>query len=209
MKQKTFYLESLGCAKNTVDSDSMSALMQQAGYRAVAKPSQAEVLIVNTCGFIAAAREESFGVLRELAEQKRPGQKLIAAGCLTERYRQAVVEQVPGIDGILSTRRWMDILEIVEKLQQRAQPCPLPAAGSTGSQPGRKRCPAGCRSGQQCLSQDRRWLPARLCFLRHSADQGTGGQPDSRRHPGRSSQPGCWWHPRTDLDRPGYNRLRL
>ena len=72
---------------------------------------------MNTCGFIAAAREESFGVLRELAEQKRPGQKLIAAGCLTERYRQAVVEQVPGIDGILSTRRWMDILEIVEKLR--------------------------------------------------------------------------------------------
>ncbi len=117
MKKKTFYLESLGCAKNTVDSDSMSELMQQAGYRAVAKPSQAEVLIVNTCGFIAAAREESFGVLRELVEQKRPGQKLIAAGCLTERYRQAVVEQVPGIDGILSTRRWMDILEVVEKLQ--------------------------------------------------------------------------------------------
>jgi ribosomal protein S12 methylthiotransferase len=117
MKQKTFYLESLGCAKNTVDSDSMSALLHQAGYRAVPKPSQAEVLIVNTCGFIAAAREESFDVLRELAEQKRPGQKLIAAGCLTERYRQAVVEQVPGIDGILSTRRWMDILEIVEKLR--------------------------------------------------------------------------------------------
>ena len=117
MKQKTFFLESLGCAKNTVDSDSMSALLQQAGYRAVAKPSQAEVLIVNTCGFIAAAREESYDVLRELAEKKHPGQKLIAAGCLTERYRQAVVEQVPGIDGILSTRRWMDILEIVEKLR--------------------------------------------------------------------------------------------
>jgi ribosomal protein S12 methylthiotransferase len=117
MKLRTFYLESLGCAKNTVDSESMTAVMQKAGYRLVARPSQAEFLIVNTCGFIEAAREESYGVLHELAKNKRPQQKLIAAGCLTERYRQAVVERVPGIDGILSTRRWMDILEIVEKVQ--------------------------------------------------------------------------------------------
>jgi ribosomal protein S12 methylthiotransferase len=117
MKEKTFYLESLGCAKNTVDSESMAALMQNAGYRPVKKPAQARVLIVNTCGFIAAAREESYGVLKELAGKKSPGQMLIAAGCLTERYRQEVVERVPGIDGILGTRRWMDILEVVDHLQ--------------------------------------------------------------------------------------------
>ena len=118
MKEKTFYLESLGCAKNTVDSESMAALMQNAGYRPVKKPAQARVLIVNTCGFISAAREESYGVLKELAGNKSPGQILIAAGCLTERYRQEVVERVPGIDGILGTRRWMDILEVVDHLQE-------------------------------------------------------------------------------------------
>jgi ribosomal protein S12 methylthiotransferase len=118
MKDRTFYIESLGCAKNTVDSESMVALLQGSGYRLVRKPARAKILIVNTCGFIAAAREESYGVLKELAEHKLPGQKLIAAGCLTERYRQAVVEQVPGLDGILGTRRWMDILEVVDALQE-------------------------------------------------------------------------------------------
>lgn len=117
MKTKTYYLESLGCAKNTVDSESMSALLQQGDWRPVSKPGQAEVLIVNTCGFIAAARDESYSVLKELAEKKREGQWLIAAGCLTERYRQEVATRVPGVDGILGTRRWMDILDVVEGLQ--------------------------------------------------------------------------------------------
>ncbi|MGB8253477.1 MAG: hypothetical protein WCF08_09685, partial [Anaerolineaceae bacterium] len=117
MREKTFYLESLGCAKNTVDSESMSALLQQAGYRPVRKPEQAEVLIVNTCGFIAAARDESYGVLKELADKKHTGQWLIAAGCLTERYRQEVAARVPAVDGILGTRRWMDILDVVESLR--------------------------------------------------------------------------------------------
>ncbi len=118
MRAKTYYLESLGCAKNTVDSESMSALLQQAGYRPVDKPALAEVLIVNTCGFIAAAREESYAVLSELAAGKKSGQWLIAAGCLTERYRQEVAARVPGIDGILGTRRWMDILDVVEALRR-------------------------------------------------------------------------------------------
>lgn len=118
MKSKTFYIESLGCAKNSVDSDSMKALLLRAGYRSVDKPQQAEVLIVNTCGFIAAARDESYAVLKEMADNKHPGQWLIAAGCLTERYRQEVAERVPGVDGILGTRRWMDILDVVEALRQ-------------------------------------------------------------------------------------------
>jgi ribosomal protein S12 methylthiotransferase len=116
-KEKSFYLVSLGCAKNTVDSDSMAALLEEQGYYAVEKPFQAQVLIVNTCGFIQAAREESYDTLRDLAQKKKPGQFLIAAGCLTERYRQAVVEKVPGIDGILGTRRWMDIIEVIQKLR--------------------------------------------------------------------------------------------
>ena len=117
MDKKTFYLVSLGCAKNTVDSDSMAVLLQNEGYSAVEKPSQAGVMIVNTCGFIGPARQESFDVLNELSRKKRKGQVLIAAGCLTERYRQLVVEQVHGIDGILGTRRWMDIVEVVQELR--------------------------------------------------------------------------------------------
>jgi ribosomal protein S12 methylthiotransferase len=124
MKNKTFYLASLGCAKNTVDSDSMAALLHTDGYTPVDKPNRADVLIVNTCGFIQPAREESLKVLRQLAKNKKTGQVLIAAGCLTERYRQQIAEQVSGIDGILGTRRWMDILDVIHAIRP-GQPQPL------------------------------------------------------------------------------------
>lgn len=120
MKTNTYYLVSLGCAKNTVDSTSMAALLEEAGYAPVEKSSQASVLIVNTCGFIQQARDESIAELRSLASKKKNGQILIAAGCMTERYRRQVVEQVPGIDGILGTRRWMDIIEVVQQTRQSA-----------------------------------------------------------------------------------------
>lgn len=117
LTQKSFYLVSLGCAKNSVDSESMATLMQESGYTAVEKPNRASVLIVNTCGFIAPARQESYDVLNELAENKKPGQVLIAAGCLTERYRKEIIDHVPGVDGILGTRRWMDIVDVVQTLR--------------------------------------------------------------------------------------------
>ena len=111
-----YYLLSLGCCKNTVDSEGMSRLLQQAGHAPVEQPAAADVLIVNTCGFIDIAREESYEALRELAEGQRPGQLLIAAGCLSQRYGRRLIEQVPGLDGILGTRRWMEITALVERL---------------------------------------------------------------------------------------------
>jgi ribosomal protein S12 methylthiotransferase len=125
MNTKSYYLVSLGCAKNTVDSQSMAALLERDGYISTEKASQAGLLIVNTCGFIGPAKQESLQVLKDLAKKKKRGQFLIAAGCLTERYRQKVVEDVPGIDGILGTRRWMDIVELVQKLRVRPDPQPL------------------------------------------------------------------------------------
>jgi ribosomal protein S12 methylthiotransferase len=125
MNPKSFHLISLGCAKNTVDSSSMSQLMVKSGYQLSKKPEQAAILIVNTCGFIGPARQESFDVLEELAAHKRKGQILIAAGCLTQRYGAEVARQVPGIDGILGTRRWMDIVALVQQLRSGAHPAPL------------------------------------------------------------------------------------
>ena len=136
MSQKTFYIVSLGCAKNTVDSDSMSQLLIKGGYKYADKPEQAGILIVNTCGFIALAKEESFSTLRELASKKRAGQLLIAAGCLTQRYGAEVAKQVPGIDGILGTRRWMDIMQVVDRLRATSHPKPLyhlPETATIGS----------------------------------------------------------------------------
>jgi ribosomal protein S12 methylthiotransferase len=120
-----FHVVSLGCAKNTVDSESMTALLQASGYAATADASRAEVVIVNTCGFIGPAKEESLRVLRELAGAKRPGQFLLAAGCLTQRYGAEVIAQAPGVDGVLGTRRWADVVEVVRELRQGGRPKPV------------------------------------------------------------------------------------
>ena len=114
----------------------MAQLLARDGFRAVNHPSKAGVVIVNTCGFINQAREENYRVLHELVESKQPGQLLIAAGCLTQRYGEEVARRVPGIDGILGTRRWMDILDVVQKLRQSPHPAPvyhLPSSPTMGT----------------------------------------------------------------------------
>jgi ribosomal protein S12 methylthiotransferase len=125
MVDKSFHLVSLGCAKNTVDSESMAQLLVRDGYGASADAQAADVLIVNTCGFIGPARDESYQVLMDLAAGKRSNQWLIAAGCLSQRYGAEVIERVPGVDALLGTRRWMDILQLIGKLQRRTSPEPL------------------------------------------------------------------------------------
>jgi ribosomal protein S12 methylthiotransferase len=138
MPKTTFHLTSLGCAKNSVDSDSMAQLLVHDGYRIVASTEKADVLIVNTCGFIGPARDESYSVLTSLAQAKRPGQLLIAAGCLTQRYGEEVARRVPGVDGILGTRRWMDIVEVVHTLRGNTHPQPLyhlPESPTIGADP--------------------------------------------------------------------------
>lgn len=135
MDKKSFHLVSLGCAKNTVDSDSMSQLLMEVDFELVDNPEEAGVLIVNTCGFIGPAKDESFRVLGELAENKQDGQLLIAAGCLTQRYGIEVAKQISGIDGILGTRRWMDIVDVVQSLRKQQHPEPiyhLPLASDVG-----------------------------------------------------------------------------
>jgi len=139
VKTKTFHLISLGCAKNTVDSQSMAQLMARSGFAIQDDARKAEVIIVNTCGFIGPAKEESLQVLGEMAANKRRGQLLIAAGCLTQRYGAEVVRQVPGIDGILGTRRWMDIVDVVSHLRTGLHPEPLyhlPEAATVGKDEG-------------------------------------------------------------------------
>ena len=127
MRKRTdsYYLLSLGCSKNTVDSESMARLLEGEGLRGTDDPTRAEVLIVNTCGFIGPAREESINALRELAAIKSPGQYLIAAGCLSQRYGADLPAQIPQLDGVIGTRRWMDIVPFVHQLRRRKHPEPL------------------------------------------------------------------------------------
>jgi ribosomal protein S12 methylthiotransferase len=124
-RKRQFYMLSLGCSKNTVDSESMAALFDRAGYSGTANADEAGVLVVNTCGFIQAAKEESLAALRELAAGKKPDQLLIAAGCLSQRYGPLLLQEVPQIDGVIGTRRWMDIVPFVHKLRRRKHPQPM------------------------------------------------------------------------------------
>jgi ribosomal protein S12 methylthiotransferase len=124
-RQDKYFLLSLGCSKNTVDSESIAQVLNQHGMRGVTAPQDAEVLIVNTCGFINAAKDESVNALRELVETRKKNQMVIAAGCLSQRYGANLVQEIPGLDGVIGTRRWMDIFDLVTRLRDRKHPEPL------------------------------------------------------------------------------------
>ncbi|MBF6612664.1 MAG: 30S ribosomal protein S12 methylthiotransferase RimO [Chloroflexi bacterium] len=112
-----FSVVTLGCEKNNVDSEGMSSLLTDAGYEQKANPADADIVIVNTCAFLQAAVDESVGELRALAQNKRDGQILIAAGCMSQRYAEEVPTWVPGVDATLSTRAWPEIVKLVENLK--------------------------------------------------------------------------------------------
>ena len=133
--KNTYHLVSLGCAKNLVDSQSMAQLLNRQGLAVSEVPENAEYLIVNTCGFLKAAREEAIAVLTDLASEKMPWQKLIAAGCMTELHRQEILDTVPGIDGLLGTRRWMDIMDVIRATDAKRREIPythFPVATTVG-----------------------------------------------------------------------------
>ncbi len=93
-----YWLETLGCPKNQVDSDKLTGLLESDGYRAASRPGQADLVVVNTCAFIEAAREESIGAILQLAGLKKSGAKLAVTGCMAERYGQELVDALPEVD---------------------------------------------------------------------------------------------------------------
>ncbi len=112
-----YHLITMGCPKNQVDSEGIEMLLRGAAYGAVENPDDADVLIVNTCGFLEAAKDESIGVLQDLAGAKRRNQILVAAGCLAQRNGDEVLARVPEIDGLLGTRRWMEVLQLLQGIR--------------------------------------------------------------------------------------------
>ncbi len=107
----------LGCEKNLVDSDIMSELIDKRGYELVKNPEEATVVVVNTCGFIDAAKEESVNTILDMADLKQGGnlKSLIVAGCLTQRYKEVLMQEMPEIDGIVGTGDFDKITDIIEK----------------------------------------------------------------------------------------------
>lgn len=112
LNDRAFHIVTLGCSKNRVDSDGMDYLLRQRGMAGVQRPEDAEVVIVNTCGFLGAARSESIGVIEEILKDRREGQLVIAAGCLPALGNYAA--NLPtGVDHVLTTREWYRIGDVV------------------------------------------------------------------------------------------------
>jgi ribosomal protein S12 methylthiotransferase len=119
--QKSFAFVSLGCPKNLVDSERMLGKLAQAGYALTPEAAGADVVVVNTCGFIEPARQESLGVIREMLQLKDQGKvgAVVVAGCLAERQGDALLKDVPGVDHIVGVFGREEIVEVVDRSLQR------------------------------------------------------------------------------------------
>ena len=118
--EKTFAMISLGCAKNLVNSEQMLYLLSEAGYTMVPEPDGADFAVVNTCGFIDAAKSEAIDVILEMAELKKEGQlgALIVTGCLSERYQDSILEELPEIDAVLGVGSFGDIVKAADAVME-------------------------------------------------------------------------------------------
>ncbi len=152
-----FYLATLGCPKNVVDSEMMAELLGQAGHLLVDHPQHADVLVVNTCGFIEPAREESYDLLRKLAAGKRRTQWLVAAGCLADRHGEEIRRRVPQVDAILGARSWLEIGTLFERLARRRERKEAPAHAS---------CDFVGTEGNPVASVHRRAAPGPAAYLK-------------------------------------------
>ncbi len=138
--RRTYALISLGCPKNLVDSERMAGLLQRDGYRMVLQPDDADLVVVNTCGFIGDARSESYDAIEEMLRLKERGRvgKVVVAGCLAERDKERLLEKYPGIDQLIGVFARDEIALAAGRLDrgesdQRAifrpaPSCPLPDA---------------------------------------------------------------------------------
>ncbi|MBE3587133.1 MAG: 30S ribosomal protein S12 methylthiotransferase RimO [Thermoanaerobacteraceae bacterium] len=106
---------SLGCAKNLVDAEIMLGQLDRAGFRITNRPEEAHILIVNTCGFITPAKEESINQILEMARYKKNGccRVLLAAGCLAQRYARELLAEMPELDGLMGTGAVPRVVDVV------------------------------------------------------------------------------------------------
>ena len=118
--EKTFAMISLGCAKNLVNSEQMLYLMSEAGFTLVPEVEGADLAVVNTCGFIDAAKSEAIDSILELAELKKQGKLggLIVTGCLAQRYRDSILSELPEIDAVLGVGNFKDIAAAADTVME-------------------------------------------------------------------------------------------
>ena len=120
MNQLKVGMISLGCNKNRVDSETALGLLADHGYTFTGDPAQADILMVNTCGFIESAKEESIDAIFEMAEYKKTGRcrLLVVTGCLAQRYEEALKEEIPEIDLLMGVNQYAQLPQAIEKALQ-------------------------------------------------------------------------------------------
>ncbi|MBE3100982.1 MAG: 30S ribosomal protein S12 methylthiotransferase RimO, partial [Firmicutes bacterium] len=114
----TIGMVSLGCAKNQVDAEVMLGLLSQNGYKIVNESAEADIILVNTCGFIGPAKEESINAILEQAQYKKTGRckALIVTGCLGERYKDELMQEIPEIDAVVGTGNYTKIVDVLNEI---------------------------------------------------------------------------------------------
>ncbi|MGM9550695.1 MAG: 30S ribosomal protein S12 methylthiotransferase RimO [Clostridia bacterium] len=113
---------SLGCSKNLVDTENMIGIMLHEGYEIVSNPQEADIIVVNTCGFIDSAKEEAINTILEMAEYKKENCKLlVCAGCLAQRYSEDIKKELPEVDVILGTGSYKDIAKAVKEAMEKGK----------------------------------------------------------------------------------------
>lgn len=118
MTDKNVYFTTLGCSKNDVDTDVMRTILEKKNYNSVYSPDMADIIVINTCGFIESAKEESINEIFEMTQYKSQGdKKILVSGCLAQRYSNELLEQIPEIDGILGTRQIKNIEQYIAQLE--------------------------------------------------------------------------------------------
>ena len=108
---------SLGCNKNRVDSETALGLLQERGYELTGDPAQADILMVNTCGFIGPAKEESIDAILEMAEYKKTGRcrLLVVTGCLAQRYEKDLLKEIPEIDLLMGVNQYDHLADAIDQ----------------------------------------------------------------------------------------------
>ena len=119
MSAPTYWLTTLGCAKNQVDSEKIQALLAESGYVAAESPDGADVVMVNTCAFIEDARRESVETILGLQEAKRPGARTVVLGCMAQRFGVEVEQALPEVDSVLGLDRYGELVATLDRLTDR------------------------------------------------------------------------------------------
>ena len=116
---------SLGCAKNTVNAEQMMALCRDAGMELLAAPEGADVVVINTCGFIDSAKSEAIDNIIAMGELKAEGRigKILVTGCLSQRYKEEILAELPEVDGVLGTGSYSEIVSAIEEVTLGGTPC--------------------------------------------------------------------------------------